>query len=904
MQPMKTVAIKKFLEAKTHADLAALYHFGMEVQVNVAQGDGTRIVSEYKGKKSQGWTDGVTTWKPFRIPYNAYSSPEYTDTEMSYDLEKRVEGIGLTGWDWQNRKSIYVAFDFDAITGHSEKHSKKLSDIELKEIRDSVSNVGWVTVRYSTGGNGLHLYVTLETPETTNTHTEHAALARAILGKISAVTGQDLQTKVDAVGSNMWIYHRKMVGTQGLSIIKEGIPLDHVPENWREHIDVVSGRRKRTLPQFIDKDTPEAEKIFEELTNQRTRTKLDDEHKKLIAFVEASDFNSWYDTDHAMLVTHTLALKQAHDKFGYRGVYDTISTGKDATHNCFCYPMRDGAWVVRRYTRGVGEHASWSQDANNGMTRCFLNRQPELKIVCQALGGLENPKGGHTFPNAETAANALRNVGIDLGITAKFSGRVTKVKQTKDNKVIVEMEKEASDTNGEMKDWILEGRKWTRVFKNNSPPPTEAEVGNYDDVIRHIVDMEHADCGWTMQTEGKWRTEPISHISLFLQSLGVERDQVNTVLGSCVTRCWTLVNRPFEPTYPGDRQWNKNSPQFVYPPTENLDNLNYPTWTSVLAHCGSGLDDHLANNEWARTNGITTGADYLKCWIASVFQKPEEPLPYLFFYNREQNTGKSLFHEALSELVTGGIVRADQALTHETFNGELQGAVVCIIEETNVNDTKNKRAYNKIKDWVTSRTIQVRNLYESPRTIVNTTHWVQCSNDPDGVPIFPGDTRIVMLHVPALDPDKIVAKRVMIERLRKEAPDFLAEILNLEIPTCNDRLNIPIIDTPDKKQASEGNMTAVELFIYEKMYDAPGQYVLYSELYNKFMEWVDSSESSHWTKQKMGKAIDSRKYPKGRLRGNPNWHIGNLSFTKPETAGPHRYRLVIDTLELDLRGKK
>lgn len=902
-QVLKTVAIKRFLTAKTHADLAAMYSEEMEVQVNVAQCNGTRVTSEFKGRKYQGWTDGETTWKPFRIPYNAYTEPEYTDGPMTFNLEKYVEGIGMTGWNWKQKKSIWVAFDFDAITGHSEKHSRKLSDTELRSIRDSVSEIEWVTIRYSTSGSGLHLYVNLKTPETTATHTEHAALARAILGKLSAITGKELQTKVDACGQNMWVWHRKMGGTQGLAIIKQGAPLESVPENWREHIDVVKGKRKRTRPGFIDQQSPEAEKVFEELTNQRTRTKLDDAHKELISFLEQSDYNSWFDSDHNMLVTHTYALKLAHQKFGYRGIYDTISEGNDSTHNCFCYPMRDGAWVVRRYTRGVSEHPSWSQD-DNGLTRCYLNRQPELDTVCRSAGALENPKGGYSFTTAEAAAKALVSVGIDMGVTSKFCNRSALVKETKDNKIVVHMSKESSDTSGDMKDWILEGNKWVRVFKAKNPPPMELEVGNYDEVIRHVVDIENNDCGWVIYSEGVWRQEPISHVSLFLGSMGVSREDSKNVLGSCVTRCWKLVNRPFEPEYPGERQWNKNSPQFVYPPSENLDNLNYPTWTMLLNHWGSSLDEHLPNNEWARTNGIVTGADYLKCWIASVFQKPEEPLPYLFLYNREQNTGKSLFHEALCELVTGGIVRADQALTHDTFNGELQGAVICVIEETDVSSGKGKKAYNRIKDWVTSRTIQVRNLYEAPRTIVNTTHWVQTSNEPENAPIFPGDTRIVMLFVPAIPQDKIIAKRTLLERLRKEAPDFLAEILNLEIPYCNDRLNIPVIDTPDKKSTSEDNMNMLELFIAEKCFDAPGEAILYSDFFECFRGWLDPPERPHWTKQRVGKCLDKRRYPKGRLRGNPNWHIGNLSFNPAKNPEATRFTLVVETLEVVSTRKK
>ena len=79
--PTKTEAISRFLKAKTHGDLANLYSYNMECQVNVAQDGGERAEGEFSGRKWLGWTDNLTTWKPFRIPRNAATNPEYQDSE-------------------------------------------------------------------------------------------------------------------------------------------------------------------------------------------------------------------------------------------------------------------------------------------------------------------------------------------------------------------------------------------------------------------------------------------------------------------------------------------------------------------------------------------------------------------------------------------------------------------------------------------------------------------------------------------------------------------------------------------------------------------------------------------------------------------------------------------------------
>jgi len=85
----------------------------------------------------------------------------------------------MTGWDWQKRCSRFVAFDFDSLVSHAKGIG--LSDDALEKIKEAASSLPYVEVRRSTGGSGLHLYVYLDGIPTQN-HTEHAALARCILG--------------------------------------------------------------------------------------------------------------------------------------------------------------------------------------------------------------------------------------------------------------------------------------------------------------------------------------------------------------------------------------------------------------------------------------------------------------------------------------------------------------------------------------------------------------------------------------------------------------------------------------------------------------------------------------------------------------------------------------------------
>ena len=839
--------------------------------MNVAQDGGERYTGEYNGKTWHGYTDGLTVWKSFRIPYNANTTPSYEDRPMKFDLFAHAEGIGMTGWDWQNELSRWVAFDFDAITGHSEKHNNKLTPDELHQVTEAAKQIPWVTVRHSTSGKGLHLYVYLE-PVSTRNHNEHAALARSILGLMSAETGFDFASRVDVCGSNMWIWHRKMRGTNGLKIIKQGTTLDNIPANWRDHLVVVKGTKKRTVPAFV-----EDELKFDELTGQRAKVALDETHRALIKYLQDNSAMFWWDQDHHMLIAHTYDLKQAHTALKMIGVFETNATGKDqgADHNCFLFPMRKGAWTVRRYGQGIAEHQSWNQDGA-GWTRCYLNKDPDLWCAARTNKGVEDPKGGFVFRDGVEAQNAAVALGINLNLDPAYQRRQTKMKQHKDGRLIVEIKHETNDEPGRLSDWLLEKDKWVKIFTLPRKPEEETDVGNFDDVIRHLVSNDAVDLGWTIKSESIWRNEPLAHVRVALKTLGAKSNEVDLILGTSVFKPWRIVNYPFQPEYPGDRKWNRYGAQFKVIP--NFDEDDTSTWDLIFEHLGASLDEPCRDDPWCKDHGVTTGADYLRLWVASLFQHPTEPLPYLFLYG-PQDSGKSIFHESLDLLIDRGVIRSDNALANKsTFNAELENKVLAIVEETDLR--VNQQAYERIKDWVTARLIPIHEKHKTPYQVINTTHWVQCANSRDYCPIFKGDTRIVVIHVESLD--KIIPKKEMIQRLTKEASNFLGKILKVEIPVSNSRLNIPIIDTDAKMVASEHNMNQVELFIHQNCHEAPGYTVSMSEFYDKFIEWIDPSERYQWaSKQKVTKHMPD-KFPKGRYGSNSAWFWGNISFQKPE----------------------
>lgn len=871
--PTRTETIKRYLQLYARPELAELYNHDMECQVNVEQGEGQPVEGEFKGKAWKAWTDGVQQWKPIRIPYNASTKAEYSDVQMTFDLVKHAQAIGMTGWDWKNSVSRWVAFDFDAITGHSDKHTKKLTGEELTKVLNAIKSIPWVEARRSSSGKGIHLYIYLAVPEITNNHHEHAAVARSILGKMSAMAGHDFLSQVDICGGNMWVWHKKAQGTDGFSIIKQAeTKLIEIPINWRDHIKVIKGVKKRLMPDFVEQTN---ENSFDELAGQHLRIPLDEEHKKLIEWLRVrADSTWWWDSDRHMLVTHTIYLKEAHTELNMRGIFETTSS-QSTPHNCFCFPLRKGAWGIRRFSPGCQEHDSWTQD-REGWTRCFLNRDPDLHTAARANGGVELPNnGGYQFREAEMATKTAEQLGVTVKLNQFLCSRETVLKEQKDGRVVMEVEAQKGDTASQMFGWASVGNKWKKVFESGNKQTQELETPTCDDVVRHtITEIDRANTGWWVHSNSYWQKEPIDHVRPLLKSLGYANSMIEPMLGLCIQRSWREVNRPFQSEYIGNRDWNRHGAQLKFLPNKDKDNLSYPTWNLVFDHLGKSLDEAIKDNAWARSNAILTGADYLKCWVASLFQEPFEPLPYLFFFG-PQDCGKSVFHESLSTLFTRGYMQANAALSNNsTFNGELQNAVLCVIEEKDL--SKAKEAYNKVKDWVTGKQINIHIKGKTPFQFPNTTHWIQTANEHTYCPTFTGDTRITVIRVNALDPLDLIPRAKLDVLLEKEAPDFLGAMFALELPEPISRLNIPVITTSEKINLENNNLSLIDQFVKECCYAVPGKMILFVDVYNKFIDWLPSENRHEWSRIKFGREFPSI-FPKGQHHMNKTY-IGNISF--------------------------
>ena len=240
-----------------------------------------------------------------------------------------------------------------------------------------------------------------------------------------------------------------------------------------------------------------------------------------------------------------------------------------------------------------------------------------------------------------------------------------------------------------------------------------ASENSFDEIVRLVLSEGHEQQHmWFYHVPSfqEWVRYPRENLGLALKDLGHKHTEIPQILGSCANDPWKLITIPFEDEYPGNKTWNLYSPELAYEIKKSSENLYYPTWTKILEHLGKNLTVDVSLNSWCKYNGILTGTDYIKVWVARLFQKPLERLPYLFFYSPGQGTGKSTFHRALKSLMhpeKNGCVNASEAI-RTNFNSELIGKILCVLEETNF--AEDKSAYDKVKPLITEPTININEI--------------------------------------------------------------------------------------------------------------------------------------------------------------------------------------------------
>jgi len=893
--PRMTVAYKTYYDnvlSKNHNNPELIARWGNDparLETQILCFNHGRPIEDSKMFEDKGEVFGPARW-----PYNAKTEPNYSNPPIQYIIGDRMQCIGSTWWNWKERHSEGLGFDFDTIAGHADGIG--ISDKEMAKL-DKI-DVPWLEVIRSTRGGGRHLYIWFQEPyPVTMNHDEHAALARSFIPLIAKHTGFDCEANVDVCGGNMWFHHVEATKeNRGYSQVKPATQIltdAHVPPNWRDHLEVVSGGRTKVRVQGWTSDGTETEgDELDEMTQAHSKIELDEIHLRILEELEETGHTALWVPDHHLWQGHTGGLKEVYDKWAandtpMKGLFDTNSHEQDrGKPNCFMRPKANGGWDVYRFGEAV-ECELWGKQGK--WTHTTYNFPATLRQIAMACGGFEgpDPKQGFIFSTAAEMEAALVMLGskITLPVAAvKDTSRTMALRaRESDGKIVLVISKKGKDEPGDWPRFAKTTKGWERVIDDaidtSDKEQEDAELWTeLDDKFRALKIGDKFD-DWVLRDHSeKWTIHPRENVKAYLMSQGIAK--VDPVIGAAVFKAWQLTNDPFAPEYPGGRKWNRNAAQLKYAPREMGEDEapHHPNWDRVMNHCGTDLDEYILDLPWTASWGIRRGGDYLTAWIACMLRQPQCKLPYLFMYG-PQNSGKSIFHEAISELMTKGVVKADRALTSKQgYNGELMDAVLAVVDEVNISKSGGMEAYDKLKEWTTGMTVSIHAKYKQVQEVASTLHFVQMANNRSSLPVFPGDTRVTAFNVPSLEED--IPKDVLLASLRKEAPDFMRTLVDQTMPEALGRMRLPVIETRGKQEAVIGNMNPLELFIQERCHMINGGTVLLKDFRDRFWKDLDQFQKDEWSSRAIKDRL-SETFPIA-LDSRKNVRIGNLSFTKCE----------------------
>ena len=715
-----------------------------------------------------------------RVPKDGNKRP--IDVDFAMYRPEFIQRIGTSGWNWKEQCSEFVIFDLDG----KDHGDNGLSDKELKEAVDAVSNLPYVEVYSSKGGVGRHFYVHLKGHVPAKVRSEHRLVAHAVLAIMSRVVGRNLAESVDVFGGIGWLWDRD-AKENGFQLIQPASEKLLLSDNWQE---LAAQQQQRNRGKRL---TTNARRNLEGMMYSQSAA-LNDRHHKTINWLEE---HGWacevsQGREHQLVQVHTVGLMECHKALELRGVFESNSTGSDPQKpNAFAFPREDGGFDVRRYGNAA-EASCWQQDSG-GWTHCIFDGMQTLRSACEVAGGTVDDKGRCQMTPVQ-ATNALNQLGLTLEVPDQFQDRNVTVWQDGPRVYARVRAQDAGEEYQEVPGWRYYRKNWDHTVEGQIEDPKPPSL---EHCIRR-VGQQGASVEWQiMNNEGKWIKESLEPVKAIIRNRVGGGRATDATVAFLSTHNWTRVFVPFGKEYPeGIRVWNREAPQLAFDPLPGP----HGSWDMVLDHLGSGINEAVEQDEWCKDQGVLTGADYLRLYMASILRQPKQSLPYLFLYSEKQNTGKSTFYRAFRLLLEDhrGCVELKRELKDD-FNGIMEGAVLCYIDEFDLGSAPG--VYNQIKNLVDGDHMNLRGMRQDGRMVENYTHFVQCANKLHFCPVPPGDTRIVVIHVRRPDGER-PWQRDLKPALKREAPAFTDTLLSLKLPEqASGRLYLPVLMTQAKIDA-------------------------------------------------------------------------------------------------------
>jgi hypothetical protein len=775
------------------------------------------------------------------------------DKSHSIPADAKLVTMGTAFWEWTENLQHTVGIDIDT----NDTHANGLESASFDAALAAAKRVPWLVIRRSSGGKGIHAFPEFSRPVRVSSRKEAAALARAVLTLASREAGFDFQSVKDCAGSNFWI-RKADAAPNAYEVIKEAtgeLDPDQLPPGWREAEEAKTHK----------------------ITIAPSTVVLSPEHLQIEKQLQTIGYSIIYVSDLGCYQIHTRGLQEAYEKFDYRGYFTTVSDGTDpGKPNGYMFPLPGGGFLVKRFGEAK-EDASWYQGGNGQYA--LLNTEIPFEKAVQQFAENSTEKG-YAF-DRQKLVTLLKAIGVTLDVPDVFASRKFFLKASKKD-VRITVAKQEGDVG--IEGWTPTKDNWERSFPFPAKPEAfaHAEAVRASNVVRAVsTDTESAK--WCVKNGGEWIGTKASEVKNVLTAYC---NWPEYTMGRMRENPYRIVFEPFRGEYLPGRRWNHDAPQYACQPANVPGDT--PTWDAVFNHIGSGLDEDIANDETCQRLGIVSGAQYLKLWTKLLIERPQQRTPYLFLTSRQNNTGKTSLGASICHLIDPGVAEINEEALVDKFTGELEGKVLCLIEELDLRDRRNK-AYSTLKRVLTSKTLTIRKMRTDAYNVPNFTHFIHTANDANFVPCETEDMRIVMISVRPIT--EFIESLVFEEGIKREAPSILRKLIDMPLPEPCGRFYLPVVQTSLKEsvltglyddevsEAEEGVKKFASKFLTASKTDC----VPTSLLLEKYVEHCKAEKLPQVAKmgflktlrEKAGLAIDKKQK---RIDGKQLWHYTGIAL--------------------------
>lgn len=262
----------------------------------------------------------------------------------------------------------------------------------------------------------------------------------------------------------------------------------------------------------------------------------------------------------------------------------------------------------------------------------------------------------------------------------------------------------------------------------------------------------------------------------------------------------------------------------VYPPPHELPRNHFNLYHGMAAAELLPNDGEVDIERYLKHVHLLMGSNddnaaYMHKLIAQKIQKPGLKWRVMPIIMSTQGVGKDIWFDFLADIVgTHQCLKVDGVHKLTTTNsGQLEGKLLCCLQEMGYKDTKDNEEY--LKALITNTTVQLEQKYVRTFHTTNVVDLIGFTNNFNAINVPPGERRYFIVIADSTYAQKVEYMQPLLaffndDRKKRAVYDYY---LGMDLEGFDSSADRPITDA--HKEATEANISFIDRFLHDKLPD-------------------------------------------------------------------------------------